>query len=139
MGVDLGNARVGISLADTELSIAQPLTNITVMADSFEALDDVTDLIESHAVSTVVIGLPLQMDGTDGKAAKKARRWAAQLERRVQGSITVVLRDERLTTVTAHRQLFDAGRGSRSHRSVVDQQAAVIILQSALDARKVGL
>lgn len=139
MGVDLGNARVGISLADTELAMAQPLTNITVVADSFEALDDVADLIESHGVSTVVVGLPLQMNGSDGKAAKKARRWASQLERRVKETARVVLHDERLTTVTAHRQLLEAGRGSKSHRSVVDQQAAVIILQSALDARKAGL
>jgi putative Holliday junction resolvase len=134
MGVDLGNARVGISLSDPELSVATPLCNVKVWSDSFEALDEVVDLVHDHGVAHVVVGYPLNMDGSEGKAAKKARRWSAQLGTRLaQDHIEIELSDERLTTVSAHRQLLQAGRGSRNHRQVVDQQSAVLILQSALD------
>jgi putative Holliday junction resolvase len=142
MGVDLGNARVGISLSDPELSVAYPLCNVAVYADYFEALDDVADLVGEHGVSRVVVGYPLNMDGSEGKAAKKARRWSGQLAKRLTGrereqasstNVEVSLKDERLTTVTAHHQLSQAGRSSRQHRQVVDQQSAVLILQSALD------
>jgi putative Holliday junction resolvase len=145
MGVDLGNARVGISLSDPELSVATPLCNVSVWSDYFEALDDVVDLIAEHAVTHVVVGYPLNMDGSEGKAAKKARRWSSQLGKRLRqaendhpdsaelNAVDIELKDERLTTVSAHRQLSEAGRGSKKHRQVVDQQSAVLILQSALD------
>lgn len=157
MGVDLGNARVGISLSDPERSVAYPLCNVSVWTDYFEALDEVADLAYEHQVERVVVGYPLNMDGSEGKAAKKAKRWSQQLQRRFstgdfdsrQGSdaaavsrdknkqwgetVEIVLKDERLTTVTAHHQLSQVGRASRSHRQVVDQQSAVLILQSALD------
>lgn len=149
MGVDLGNARVGISLSDPELSVATPLENIEVWSDYFEALDDVVDLAQQHDVAVIIVGWPLNMDGTEGKTAKKARRWSKQLEKRLgdadngdngvedeqfgAGVPEVRLKDERLTTVTAHRQLYQAGRSSIAHRQVVDQQSAVLILQSALD------
>ena len=142
MGVDLGNARVGISLSDPELSVAYPLCNVAVYTDYFEALDEVADLVGEHEVNRVVVGYPLNMDGSEGKAAKKARRWSDQLAKRFAGeqtqqpsqaSVEVTLKDERLTTVAAHHQLSQAGRSSRQHRQVVDQQSAVLILQSALD------
>jgi putative Holliday junction resolvase len=155
MGVDLGNARVGISLSDPERSVAYPLCNVHVWTDYFEALEEVADLVDEHHVERVVVGYPLNMDGSEGKAAKKARRWSQQLRRRLSGedsenfvisqsedekkteqlgkTVEVVLKDERLTTVTAHHQLSQVGRSSRSHRQVVDQQSAVLILQSALD------
>jgi putative Holliday junction resolvase len=137
MGVDLGDARVGIALSDPEESMAYPLRDITVYGDSFQALDDCIDIIEDKHVSHVVVGYPLLMSGEEGKSARKDRRWAKQLRNRLvrQGfsSVTVRLQDERLTTVTAHQQLENAGYRERSHRPMVDQQSAVIILQAALD------
>jgi putative Holliday junction resolvase len=157
MGVDLGNARVGISLSDPERSVAYPLCNVFVWTDYFEALDEVVDLAYEHRVERVVVGYPLNMDGSEGKAAKKAKRWSQQLQRRLSAgdygdrgdanadaasetkterwgeTVEIALKDERLTTVTAHHQLSQVGRASRSHRQVVDQQSAVLILQSALD------
>ena len=132
LGVDLGNARVGLALSDPELTFAHPAGNIHVAGDYFFAIDH------------VIVGLPLQMDGTEGKSAKKARRWAANLEKRLQAESEdsdsteyqipqVSLIDERLTTVSAHRQLFEAHKASNKHRPVVDQQSAVVILQTALD------
>ena len=124
LGVDLGNARVGLALSDPELTFAHPAGNIHVAGDYFFAIDEVLNVIEDEHVDHVIVGLPLQMDGTEGKSAKKARRWAANL---------VSLIDERLTTVSAHRQLFEAHKASNKHRPVVDQQSAVVILQTALD------
>lgn len=146
LGVDLGDAWVGLALSDPELTLAHPAGNITVNGDPFHALDAVVDIIEDESVDHVVVGLPLLMDGTDGRSAKKARRWARNLERRMhalagdgqfdpRSIATVTLLDERLTTVSAHRQLIEAGVGTRRHRPMVDQQSAVVILQTALEQR----
>lgn len=147
LGVDLGNARVGLALSDPELTFAHPAGDIYVAGDYFFAIDEVLDVIEDEQVTHVVVGLPLQMDGTEGKSAKKAKRWAANLQKRLQTlqeeeqDSTLVehkipqvsLIDERLTTVSAHRQLFEANKSSNKHRPLVDQQSAVVILQTALD------
>lgn len=147
LGVDLGDARVGLALSDPELTLAHPAGNVRVYGDSFQALDEVVDVIEDEAVDHVVVGLPLLLDGTEGKSAKKARRWAANLVKRIHSRIEegdcaitqppqVTLVDERLTTVSAHRQLHQALVSGRKHRPVVDQQSAVVILQSALDGAR---
>jgi putative Holliday junction resolvase len=151
LGVDLGDARVGLALSDPELTFAHPAGNLDARGDSFRALDAAIEVIEGHAdednpISHVVIGLPLQLNGSEGKSAKKARRWAANLAKRLTAlsadgtsSIhdipSIALLDERLTTVSAHRQLREAQVAGKRHRPVVDQQSAVVILQSALDAR----
>ena len=147
LGVDLGNARVGLALSDPGLTLAHPAGNVQVNGDSFFALDAVIGVIEDENVDHVVVGLPLQMDGTEGRSAKKARRWADNLKKRMSALLddgqfaltaipAVTLVDERLTTVSAHRLLRDARIGGRQHRPVVDQQAAVVILQTALDSRE---
>lgn len=137
LGVDLGNARVGLAKSDPELTFAHPIGNVQVWGDDyFHALDDVLDVIEDERITHVVVGHPLQLDGTEGKSAKKARRWARALERRLDEdgiAATVELLDERLTTVDAHRQLREAGLKTRDHRPSIDQQSAVVLLQEALD------
>lgn len=140
MGVDLGEARVGVALSDPEKTLAFPLKDVKVYGDSFQALDECIDIVTDRHVGHVVIGLPLSLSGEEGKSAKKARRWARQLAVRMGREGLEVpeisLQDERLTTVTAHRQLRQSGHAERSHRPMVDQQAAVIILQSALDTAR---
>ncbi|OZG60223.1 Holliday junction DNA helicase [Bifidobacterium lemurum] len=134
-------------MSDPELTLAHPAGNIAVYGDSFFALEDVCALIEDEHVDRVIVGLPLQMDGTEGKSAKKARRWADNLTKRlkllvdddqspIQTVPQVTLVDERLTTVSAHRLLLDASVRTNRHRPVVDQQSAVVILQTALDGAK---
>ena len=124
LGVDLGNARVGLALSDPELTFAHPAGNIHVAGDYFFDIDEVLNVIEDEHVDHVIVGLPLQMDGTEGKSAKKARRWAANLEKRLQAESEdsdsteyqipqVSLIDERLTTVSAHRQLFEAHKANK--------------------------
>lgn len=134
-------------MSDPELTLAHPAGNIAVYGDSFFALEDVCALIEDEHVDHVIVGLPLQMDGTEGKSAKKARRWADNLTKRLnllvdddqsplQTVPQVTLVDERLTTVSAHRLLLDASVRTNKHRPVVDQQSAVVILQTALDGAR---
>ncbi|TCD55061.1 Holliday junction resolvase RuvX [Alloscardovia theropitheci] len=140
LGVDLGNARVGIALSDPDLLLAYPQEYISVSGDYFYALEDVIAIIEDKNISHVIVGYPLQLDGSEGKSAKKARRWAGALEKKLQqyamDNVTVKLQDERLSSVAAHNQLLDAGLSMKQHRSVIDSQAAVILLQSALDDHK---
>ncbi len=83
----------------------------------------------------VLVGLPRSLSGDEGAAAQAARKYAEAVARRV-APVDVRLVDERLSTVTAHRALRDAGVRGRRHRPVVDQAAAVVILQSALDAER---
>lgn len=140
LAIDLGEARVGLALSDPELTFAHPLGNIEVHGDSFRALDTVVDLVLTDHIERVVVGLPLQLDGSEGKSAKKARRWVSNLLKRMQAVSSrgvrmpeVTLVDERLTTVTAHHQLQEAELAAKRHRPIVDQQSAVLILQSVLD------
>lgn len=145
LGIDLGDARVGLALSDPELTFAHPVGNVQVFGDSFRAIDEIMSLIEEHHVRRVIIGLPLQLNGSEGKSAKKARRWGKNLAKRIESAKNegdwllsyvpdIVWKDERLTTVSAHRQLLQADFSSKQHRPMVDQQSAVLILQSALDA-----
>ena len=83
LGIDLGDARVGLALSDPELTLAHPIGNIQVYGDSFRALDEVIDVIGDESVDHVVIGLPLLLNGEEGKSAKKARRWSVNLEKRL--------------------------------------------------------
>lgn len=147
LGIDLGDARVGLALSDPELTFAHPIGNIQVRGDSFRAIEDVICMIEDEDVDHVIVGLPLLLSGEEGKSAKKARRWANNLAKRINAYMEtgetalervpeIELMDERLTTVSAHRQLRQANIAERGHRPVVDQQSAVVILQAALDKRK---
>lgn len=144
LGIDLGNARVGLALSDPELSFAYPAGNIRVYGDYFQSFDDVLNIIEEKQIDTVVVGLPIDLHGREGHSASRAKQWAHQLRKYLEEEVLdsrsaiqtvpdIVMVDERLTTVDAHRKLYDAHKTSRKHRAVVDQQAAVEILQMALD------
>ena len=139
LGVDLGDARVGLALSDPELTFAHPIGNVPAYGDSFHVLDEVVAIVEDEHVDHVVVGLPLLLSGEEGRSARKARRWARNLAARLEAASdgrpapTVSLVDERLTTVSAHRQLRQAMVPGASHRPMVDQQSAVVILQTALD------
>ncbi|WP_317643683.1 Holliday junction resolvase RuvX [Bombiscardovia apis] len=144
MGVDLGEARVGLALSDPELTLAHPAGNIEVSGDYFQAFNQVIECCEQESVTRIVVGYPLLLSGEEGHSAKKAKRWSKSLTRQLKelaskGQLMLVevpeveLKDERLTTVSAHRQLIEAGLGNRQHRPKVDQQSAVVLLQAALD------
>ena len=135
LGVDVGSVRVGLAASDREGLVASP---VATLARDDKARSDVAAVVaqarEREAVE-VVVGLPRSMSGREGPAAAAARRYAATLSAALAPT-AVRLVDERLSTVSAHRALRAAGRPGRRQRSVVDQVAAVVILQQALDAER---
>lgn len=143
LGVDVGAVRIGVAASDPQGVLAAPVTTLVDASgnDSVEStwsddtLSALAEIIAECAPSVVYVGLPLSMDGSTGPAARRAWACARALAARI-APIRVRLVDERLTTVTAHRHLHDAGRREREHRAVVDQVAAVVILQAALDAER---
>jgi putative Holliday junction resolvase len=134
LGVDPGSRRIGLALSDEEGRIALPLD--TLVRSGEDAAGAVAERARHEGAREIVIGLPLEMDGTDGPAAKRARRFAAAVER--ASGVHVVLWDERLTTVVAERALREAGVKGADRKRVVDQAAATVLLQGYLDARGEG-
>lgn len=139
VGVDVGSVRVGVASSDPSALLATPVR--TVARDPDEQATAATDVEELAALVAeleaveVVVGLPRTLAGADGAAAQAARKYAQRLAARI-APVPVRLVDERLTTVDAHRNLRASGVEGRKHRSVVDQAAAVLILQAALDAER---
>lgn len=107
---------------------------LDAVAAGGQALDAVRALIAEYEVIEVIVGLPLSLDGTEGRAAGAARTWGDALGEVVDVPVRFV--DERLTTVQAQRGLQAAGRSVKSSRSIIDSASAVILLQSELDAER---
>lgn len=131
LGVDPGERRVGLASADSETKIASPLSCVEARTME-QTLAAIVAEVQRLEVEQLVIGLPLRMDGSEGEAARRARRFAAQLQQRT--GLEVVLWDERLTSAAAGRVLRDAGVRRQRRRQAVDSMAAALILQSYLDA-----
>jgi putative Holliday junction resolvase len=136
LGVDVGTVRIGVAASDPSALLATPLETVRRGRGD---VDRVVALAAEREVLEVVVGLPRHLSGAEGASAGDARVFAAALARRL-APVPVRLVDERLSTVTAQRGLRDSGltgkRAARTRRDVVDQAAAVVILQSALDAER---
>jgi len=131
----VGTVRVGLAASDPDGILATPVETIERDVESGSDLGVIADVVRERHVLEVVVGLPRSLSGEEGPAARGARRYATVLA--VQISPTPVrLIDERLSTIDAHRTLRDSGVPGRAQRAVVDQAAAVLILQTALDAEK---
>lgn len=135
LGVDVGSVRVGLAACDPDGLIASPVRTVPRDEKGGRDLAEIAAEARERGVLEVVVGLPRSMSGAEGPAAGLARDYAGRLARRV-APVPVRLVDERLSTVGAHRALHDAGVGGRKHRKVIDQVAAVLVLQTALDAEK---
>jgi len=130
LGLDLGEKTIGIALSDTLLSVATPMQ--TLKRGKFAADASRLDIIISEqGVGGLVVGLPLNMDGSDGPSAQSARafgrNWAAR------SPLPVVFQDERLSTSAVTRTLLEADASRKRRSDVVDKMAAAYILQGALD------
>ncbi|WP_254167394.1 Holliday junction resolvase RuvX [Rothia santali] len=139
MGVDVGNARVGLALSDPDGILATPLKTLKRNLNTDSDRRVLRKLLAVHGVTEVYVGWPRTMRGGSSASTAMAEEYAAGLVAELAedgASIPVWLVDERLSTVSAHRSLHEAGRSSRDFRSVVDQVAAVNILQQCLDALK---
>jgi putative Holliday junction resolvase len=141
LGIDVGSVRVGVALSDPASVLATPLATLSRDERHGRDLDRLVGLVTEHEVVEVVVGLPRTLAGKDGSAAAAARSYAAALAERgsLPASVPVRLHDERLTTVSAQRTLRERGWSAKQARSVIDQAAAVEILQSWLDGRAAAL
>ena len=135
MGIDLGEARIGIALSDGLGMFAHPRETVKIdranAGGEKKAFSRIKDIIRQEAVSIIALGLPRNMDGTEGPAAAKARAFAEKLRAATKCEVRFV--DERLTTVAAQKALHAAGRNVKQGRAVIDQIAAQMILQTYLD------
>lgn len=132
LGIDWGDARIGVAACDAQGVLAYPIE--TVKADR-DAEGRIAALVGEYEPFEVIFGLPRSLDGGEGPAAKKIRKHARSLAKRIRG-VRVRLLDERLTTVSAARALNERGRSAREQRAVIDQVAAVTILEHALDIER---
>ncbi len=132
LGIDPGDARIGVARSDPSGFLATPVE--TVRRGKGDVRRLLAILAEEEAVE-VVVGLPRSLSGREGPAAAKVREFAGALALRV-APVPVRLVDERLTTVAAEAMLRDRGKKGGSRRAVVDQAAAVLILQHALDTER---
>ena len=133
LGVDVGTVRVGVALSDATGTLASPLETLRRAKDQSD-LDHLAGLVVTHEVVEVVVGLPRHLSGASGESARDASAYAEDLASRI-GDVPVHLVDERLSTVTAASHLRAGGIRARHQRPVIDQAAAVVILQSHLDGR----
>ena len=134
LAIDHGDARVGLALSDELGMLAHPLETIHVRDTN--PVDRIVERVAEHRVETVVVGMPYRMDGTPGTAVEKVREFVTGLKSRLGEGVRFEEVDERLTTVAAQEQLKAAGRRIRDSRGVIDQAAAVVILQDYLDSQQ---
>jgi putative holliday junction resolvase len=136
LGIDPGDARIGVARSDPSGFLASPVETVRRGKGDLARIAKILAAEqEESTVVEVVVGLPRSLSGGEGPAAVKVREFAAGLARRV-APVPVRLVDERMTTVSAEAMLRDQGRKGGKRRAVVDQAAAVLILQHALDAER---
>jgi putative Holliday junction resolvase len=143
LGVDLGERRIGLALADPDVGIARPLATVRRAADLAADVVTLERVCADHQVEQLVVGLPLEASGAEGTMAAATRVWADAMAERL--ALPISLRDERLTSHLAEERLGPMKRGRsggpptraqrEAYRARVDREAAAIILQDELDAR----
>lgn len=137
LGVDLGERRIGVALSDSRGVIASPRCTISRGTDPDADRAQLVALVAETGARRVVVGLPLSLDGSRGPAARAAQAEARALADLLRpDGVEVETFDERLTTVSAERQLGEAGRRGRARRRVVDEAAATVMLQAWLDGQR---
>lgn len=141
VGVDVGTVRVGVAASDPDGVIATPVETVprsVTTGDQPQPPPDVARIVaivRERRAEVVYVGLPRHLSGAEGSASAAVRAYSLGLAHAV-APVPVRLVDERMSTVSAHQALYASGRSGRRHRQVVDQAAAVVILQSALDAER---
>lgn len=137
LAVDVGTARVGVARSDPEGLVATPLQTIPVSGDPASSLPGIVGIVRDLPVLEVLVGLPRSLSGREGPSAAAARKYAVEVAQAI-APVPVRLVDERFSTVTAHDRLREAGVAGRRRRPVIDQLAAAVFLQAALDGERVS-
>ena len=133
LGIDLGSKRIGITTSDRSGTIATPYTVLLRCGSMGGDHRNIAKMVVEEEAEAVIVGLPLNMDGSEGKAAQAARVEAARMATVV--GVPVHVHDERLTTVEADRVLMEQKMNAQARRRVVDKVAAAVMLQSWLDTQ----
>ncbi len=136
IGLDLGSKTCGVAISDGSRFIARALTTIRFESDDYDdCFDQILELLEKEKIREVVLGLPKHMNGDIGIRGQLSQDFARELEKE---GFEVTLWDERLTTVSAERLLISGDVSRKKRKKIIDQMAAVQILQSYLDSQKNG-
>ncbi|MDH3581135.1 MAG: Holliday junction resolvase RuvX [Hyphomicrobiales bacterium] len=130
LGLDVGSKTIGLALSDVSRTIASPLQTIRRTKFAADA-EELANIVAEHAVAGLVIGLPINMDGSEGPRAQSTRAFARNLNQK--SDLPMVLWDERLSTAAAERALLEADASRKRRSEVIDKMAAGFILQGALD------
>lgn len=133
LAIDLGDVRTGVAISDVTGFLAGRSVTITCR-DRGQLLDQIIEIIEKEAPGEIVLGLPYNMDGTEGPRAEKSRAFGAMLGEK--SGLPIKYMDERGSSISANRLLSDAGKKRGKQRSKVDAVAAAIILQNYLDSKR---
>ncbi|MDR1265772.1 MAG: Holliday junction resolvase RuvX [Propionibacteriaceae bacterium] len=132
LAFDVGQRRIGVAACDRQASLAFPVATV----DARDPWDELARLVLEYRPTALVVGRPITLAGADGIAAGRIAAWAGELAAR--SGLGVWLVDERMTTAEAARKLRQAGRSAKQQRLIVDQQAAVAILETVLAAERAG-
>ena len=135
LGVDFGDTRTGLAVSDVSRFLASGIGYVSPGGIQKTA-EKVAQVAMEHRVSAVVVGLPRNMDGSEGFRAERCREFAALLSEQLGGEIPVAMMDERLTTVSASRYLNETNTRGGKRKGVIDTLSAQILLQNALDRLK---
>ena len=133
IGIDLGEKRIGVAISDSSGNLATPYEVVLRTGDRAQEHRQIRAIVEEVEAEIVVVGLPLSLDGSEGKAAKAAREEAKAIGQIV--SLPLEMHDERFTTVEAERLMKEQGLKAPERRKVVDKVAAAILLQAWMDGR----
>ena len=135
LSVDFGDARTGLAISDATRFLASGIGTISV-GGIVKTADRTAEIAREQNAVAVVVGLPVNMDGTQGFRAERCREFADLLSQKLSGELPIAMIDERLTTMSASRYLNETGTRGAKRKSVVDTLSAQIILQNALDRLK---
>ncbi len=136
LGLDFGQRRIGVAISDLLHLTAQPLATIDYQQED-ELWRKLDELWSSYPIALIVVGLPRNMDGSEGVVVQTIMAFAEKLKKRFQAP--VVFQDERLSSVAAHRTIREMGKRPSRHKNQVDKLAAILILQTYLDQQAGGL
>ena len=140
MGLDIGDKTIGVAVSDPLFISAQGITTIERIGIKKDT-SRLIEMIKEYEVDTVVSGLPLMLDGSDSPQTEKVREFVTRLENKARSNglkLSFVFQDERFTTKIAENVLIEANMRREKRKTIIDRQAAVIILQSYMDANRKG-
>lgn len=132
LGIDYGERRIGLALSDSTNMIASSCSFIFNNQKKYQAIKD---MVESHRITHIIIGLPLLLNGQKGEKALKVEEFSEELGSFLENRVEIILEDERLTTVSAERILIQGDLSRKKRKEKIDALAATLILQKYLDKK----